>query len=250
VRSALLLHLFQMSKTIPYVFGLIIVGTLAWIAGSHWAQFTPSDYEECSENAARTGRSKDALSILISACDSRFKGRRKLGGGYTVYDARQDASFDIAGPNPNEKELKLIDDAYARHLKLEQEEKRQTYEVLAMLERQSDELEKAKQVTIKMIQVESSIIDCADVVDCEFYKLTVRLNNKSKETVVAVSLGWAFLSEQDWTGCPDSLPTKERQEVILRPGGSTVLNVDNKSDGPNSRKFHYCVKVTDAEIAR
>src|SRR5262249_32237366 len=39
--------------------------------------FGPKDYEDCAENAARDAKSKEALSILLYSCDSKFRGRRK-----------------------------------------------------------------------------------------------------------------------------------------------------------------------------
>jgi hypothetical protein len=47
-----------------------------------WDLFGPNDYEECAEEAAIEAKSKKALSVLLSSCDSKFPARRKTGGGY------------------------------------------------------------------------------------------------------------------------------------------------------------------------
>jgi hypothetical protein len=77
---------------------------------SRWdSLFPPRDCEECTESAAKAARSKEALSILVRACDSKFSARRKPGGGYTYYDSRQRRDFDIAGPNPTAQEMQYIE---------------------------------------------------------------------------------------------------------------------------------------------
>ena len=53
---------------------------------------------------------------LISRCEVKFFGRRKIGGGYTYYDFMQNRSFDIAGPNPTREELKWMDEQYLVYL--------------------------------------------------------------------------------------------------------------------------------------
>lgn len=75
-----------------------------------------SDYEDCVEQAHASGSPKEAIVATVSACDSRFPGRRKPGGGYTYFDFMQNRHFDIAGPVPTKKELKQIDHAFIRYL--------------------------------------------------------------------------------------------------------------------------------------
>jgi hypothetical protein len=79
------------------------------LSAQWWNLFAPKDYEDCAESAARDAKSKAALDIFLEACDSKFKGRRKLGGGYTYFDPRQFRDFDIAGPNPTKREVETID---------------------------------------------------------------------------------------------------------------------------------------------
>src|SRR6185503_19000945 len=52
----------------------------------------------------------------LAACNAKFAGRRKAGGGYSYYDFLQDRTFDIAGPNPTPEEQKKIDEAYTGYL--------------------------------------------------------------------------------------------------------------------------------------
>jgi hypothetical protein len=92
--------------------------------------FGPKDYEDCAENAAREAKSKDALAILLSSCDSKFRGRRKPTGGYMLYDGRQSRYFDIAGPNPTPGEIEYIDGQYATYVSAQAERERQWQEEL------------------------------------------------------------------------------------------------------------------------
>ena len=81
-----------------------------------WPYQTPRDYEECSERAEKTATSNESRSALISLCDIKFSGRRKIDGGYVYYDFMQNRHFDIAGPNPTPEELKRMDEQYIVYL--------------------------------------------------------------------------------------------------------------------------------------
>jgi hypothetical protein len=245
-----------------------------------WNPFAPSDYEECQEKAARDAKSKAALDILLNACDTKFPGRRKLGGGYIYYDIRQNRSFDIAGPNPTPREVEYIDKQYSiyqeqerraaaaaaqaaaqqRALDAEMERKRQQAVAEQEIRRQqavaeqekrrqqaAGELDQRRQIAFQNIQMISSSIDCQLITECGLYKVTVELKNRSREMISAVSLGWVFMPPQQ-SICPTAFPTKYHEAITLRPGDTIILNVDTKSDGPNQRNIHYCVGVTGLDI--
>jgi hypothetical protein len=97
---------------------ILIVATAAIsaIVASKWNLFPPTDYEDCAARAAKDAKSKDALSVLLSLCDSEFKGRRKPGGGYAYYSSCRGLgldlgrTFDIKGPNPTADERKRMTD--------------------------------------------------------------------------------------------------------------------------------------------
>jgi hypothetical protein len=100
-------------------FTLAIMGGIAVMPSSVCAQWwtaAPADFEDCAERAERSGGSKDARATLLSDCEVKFAGRRKLGGGYTYYDFMQSRHFDIAGPNPTAAEQKQIDEQYTAYL--------------------------------------------------------------------------------------------------------------------------------------
>jgi hypothetical protein len=94
--------------------GLALVLTGA--SAQWWATAAPRDYEECFGTAEKTARSKAERTSLISQCEVKFFGRRKIGGGYTYFDFMQDRSFDIAGPNPTRGELRYMDEQYIVYL--------------------------------------------------------------------------------------------------------------------------------------
>jgi hypothetical protein len=93
------------------------VGLVLAVFGAQWLRASaPRDYEECFRTAEQTAASKAARTSLISQCEGKFFGRRKVGGGYTFYDFMQNRSFDIAGPNPTPSELKQMDEQYIDYL--------------------------------------------------------------------------------------------------------------------------------------
>ena len=59
---------------------------------------------------------KEARTAALSACNAKFAGRRKPGGGYSYFDFMQNRNFDIAGPNPTPEEQKHIDEQYTVYL--------------------------------------------------------------------------------------------------------------------------------------
>ena len=81
---------------------------------------------------------------------------------------------------------------------------------------------------------------------CDGYSFTVGLRNRSRETISSVFVGWVFIPEGQ-SGCPTSYPTRYQQTVTLRPGDTTVLNIDTRFDGP-SGPFRYCVALTGVDI--
>lgn len=89
------------------------------LQGSHaqaqWWTHAPADFEECADVAEKAS-TKEARASALTACNARFAGRRKPGGGYTYYDFMQNRSFDIAGPNPTPQEQKQIDEQYTAFL--------------------------------------------------------------------------------------------------------------------------------------
>jgi hypothetical protein len=95
---------------------IIATAAISAIIASKWNLFPPMDYEDCAARAAKDVKSKDALSVLLSLCDSEFKGRRKPGGGYAYYNSCRGSTFDlgrtfdIKGPNPSSDEQKYMKD--------------------------------------------------------------------------------------------------------------------------------------------
>jgi hypothetical protein len=83
-------------------------------APAQWWSIGPADFEECADAAEKLA-AKEAKAAL-AACNAKFAGRRKPGGGYTYFDFMQNRSFDIAGPNPTPEEQKHIDQQYTNYL--------------------------------------------------------------------------------------------------------------------------------------
>ena len=89
-------------------------------AQAQWWSRAPADFEECADKAEKV-TSKEERKAQLSACNAKFAGRRKPGGGYTYFDFMQNRSFDIAGPNPNPGEQKKIDEHYTAFLDQERQ---------------------------------------------------------------------------------------------------------------------------------
>jgi hypothetical protein len=259
------------------------IGAVAvWDSG--WNPFLPKDYEDCIETAAKTAKSKEALAILVSSCGSKFVGRRSPRGGYTYYDSRQNRTFDLAGPNPSQEEWASIEKTYAEYLDdlakeqqatrlflaEQQRQQRAAQEQAAQQQRAAQEqasiakaeqerklqqaqadFERRKQAALSRIAITSKSIICLypSLPGCGSYKITATITNQSSERISMLAVGWAFMSEEE-INCPTYIQTKYQEEVRLRPGDSIVMNIDSglRSDGPASKQFHYCVKVTDAGI--
>jgi hypothetical protein len=86
-------------------------------ADAGWWSRAPADFEECAASTEKIATSPEDKDKRLTACEARFAGRRKPGGGYTYYDFMQNRHFDIAGPNPTAEEQKRIDEQYAAYLK-------------------------------------------------------------------------------------------------------------------------------------
>jgi hypothetical protein len=86
-------------------------------AHAGWWSLTPVDFEECAAVVEKNAASPEDKNKRLTACEARFAGRRKPGGGYTYFDFMQNRHFDIAGPNPTAAEQKYIDEQYAAFLK-------------------------------------------------------------------------------------------------------------------------------------
>jgi hypothetical protein len=102
--------------------GLLIAAVAGWVAlmplpahAQWWSTRAPVDFEECADRAEKAS-TKEARTSELAACDAKFAGRRKPGGGYTYFDFMQNRSFDIAGPNPTPAEQKHIDEQYTAFL--------------------------------------------------------------------------------------------------------------------------------------
>ena len=86
-------------------------------AGAGWWSRAPADFEDCAASVEKNATSAEDKDKRLTACEAKFAGRRKPGGGYTYYDFMQNRHFDIAGPNPTAQEQKRIDEQYAAYLK-------------------------------------------------------------------------------------------------------------------------------------
>ena len=102
---------------------VLLLATMACLAVSlppraqaqWWGMRGPADFEECADHAEKV-TTKEARTAALSACNAKFAGRRKPGGGYTYFDFMQNRNFDIAGPNPTPEEQKHIDEQYTAYL--------------------------------------------------------------------------------------------------------------------------------------
>ena len=98
-----------MAGTRSLLSGLAIVCGMVLVsaqAGAGWWSRAPADFEDCAASAEKNATSAEDKDKRLTACEAKFAGRRKPGGGYTYYDFMQNRHFDIAGPNPTAEEQK------------------------------------------------------------------------------------------------------------------------------------------------
>jgi hypothetical protein len=87
----------------------------ARVQAQWWSLRGPADFEECADGAEKVA-TREAKATALTECGAKFAGRRKPGGGYSIFDFMQNRHFDIAGPNPTPEEQKQIDEQYIVYL--------------------------------------------------------------------------------------------------------------------------------------
>lgn len=107
---------------------------------AQWWKRAPVDFESCADQAETSATATEKTAAL-AACNAKFAGRRKPGGGYTYYDFLQDRSFDIAGPNPTPEEQKKIDEAYTHYL-ADQRRSKLAQEAAARHQQQQEQIQR------------------------------------------------------------------------------------------------------------
>jgi hypothetical protein len=95
---------------------------VGWLAFRGSQPESARDFEQCVEQVEARSAENEERRALTTACNARFAGRRKAGGGYTYYDFMQNRNFDIAGPNPTAEERKQIDREYMGFLDAQRRE--------------------------------------------------------------------------------------------------------------------------------
>src|SRR3954452_3736753 len=130
-------------------------------AHAQWWRSTPADFESCADAAEKAKTREDKTSAL-AACNAKFAGRRKPGGGYTYYDFMQDRTFDIAGPNPTPEEQKHIDQQYTVYL--ENQRRSTIVAALAAKHHQQQELQQGAQQASLRLETEKVPVPVASPV--------------------------------------------------------------------------------------
>jgi flagellar biosynthesis GTPase FlhF len=268
-------------------FGISIVTAAAISAfvTSKWGSFAPKDYQECAQRAAKDARSKEALSVLLSICGSEFKGRRKVGGGYTYYDSRLDRTFNIDGPNPNLDEQKFLDEQYWAHVdaqaELEREAEvtaqraataraRQAAQEAAARTQQAaqeaatraqqaaqeaaarrlaaQEAATRKLATIRAIQVIPAGFKCWYMVcdDPRHVDMDVKVTNGSQEALSSVTIGLALASIKDGS-CPSTYAETHKLDIKLSPGETRQQEMDFLDAAFSKNRL--CIRVVDFQGA-
>jgi lipoprotein NlpI len=258
------------------VIAVATASVAATIAVYHSGLFAPKDYEDCAEGAARNAKSKDALSILISVCRSKFEGRRKLGGGYTYYDSCTESTYDINGPNLTPDELKTFKRLCLRHLDVlaqieagEEESKRNKQqaakEAMAKVQqaeaRQYQAEQEAKAEANRRLQARKLAAMAAIHITPKGFKcwmgntpcdkagdkvdMEVEVTNRSREALSSVSIGLAF-APMKGSACPLSYAETKTLKVPLSPGETRLHIVDFLDTA--FVKHPVCIKVLDAEF--
>ena len=75
-----------------------------------WSLFSPKDYEECSVQAAKDGRNRDSLEVLLDYCATEFPARRNPEGGYRYYRSATNQWIDVSSPKLSKSDWVKIKD--------------------------------------------------------------------------------------------------------------------------------------------
>ena len=76
----------------------LLAGASVWIGYSSSGPHVAKDYEECAEEAQANTSSNIEYSKLITHCGERFAGRRKVGGGYSLFRLHAEPDFPHRRP--------------------------------------------------------------------------------------------------------------------------------------------------------
>ncbi len=255
---------------------MVVTAVISAIVVSQWSNlFPPQDYEDCAARAAKDAKSKDGLSVLLSICSSEFKGRRIVGGGYAYYDACQNRTFEIKGPNPTPDEQKHISEQCSAHLDAvakREESERKARE--AAQEARAKQLQLEQEARVKQLQLEEqaraaeairlqnrkslvmpNIHITAKSFKCwpffsrcdnanDTVSMEVEIANQSKEAISNILFGLA--SAPAGGSCPQSYAEKKELDVSLSPGETrpfdVIVNV-------GFSQHPICFKVIDVNFA-
>ena len=68
----LIWKLYQHRKVAGVLSAVVVLALILWRPWESFYFFSPTNYTECKEQAARTARSNDAMRVLIGICSSKF----------------------------------------------------------------------------------------------------------------------------------------------------------------------------------
>ena len=157
---------------------------------AQWWKRAPVDFESCADQAETSATATEKTAAL-AACNAKFAGRRKPGGGYTYYDFLQDRSFDIAGPNPTPEEQKKIDEAYTAYLAKE----RRNNEAAQATARQQREQQERQVQQLQQVALRTEVERVPVPVERPKVQQTVGQRPKGACTKGSFSCEWPRLSE-------------------------------------------------------
>jgi hypothetical protein len=189
------------------------------------------------------------LIVIVAGAGGLYYLKVETDKSNVEYEKSRELSRRLAAER--EEQQRILDaEAERRRTQEALAEQQRRQQVLAEQQRRTQqaalELAQRRQTASQRIEVVSTNIECQLTTQCGLYSLTVRLRNRSQETISGVSVGWVFMPDGQ-SACPTSYPTKYQGKITLRPGDTTVLNIDTRTDGP-TRRFQYCVAVTGIDI--
>ena len=268
------IKLLQSTSKLHAVLGaaILIVATAAvtTIVLSKWNVFPPADYEDCAARAAKNAKTKEGLWVLLTRCNSDFKGRRMPGGGYAYHNSCEGARYDIGGtytikgPNPTPAEQKhmnaqcLADIEAERRAaeqkaeethKLEQAAGNQAFQERAAAAAAASALQLRKSQTIPAVQVTAKSSKCTLGMNrdtscaMDLINLQVEVTNRSKETLSSVSIG---VASSDGI-CPSSYDVTQKFLIRLSSGQTNSLML-RVLDASLLRLKNLCIQAVDVKF--
>jgi hypothetical protein len=238
---------------------LIFLMPLCFISNSAvaWSLFGPSNFEECSTEAAKDANNKDSLKLLLEICETEFPGQKGQDGKYYFYSFSA-GSIEVSGPKLSQKDLENIraieKSAKEEKERIADEKKRITDEIAQKAADAQDrairEYRTKRSATLSNLKILDWNYECRSrEKNCDVTSVNALIENNSENIVESIGLGFTvFTSPGD---CSQNL----RQISVIRikiprfeKARISIPKEDLYSQPEPQLPVSGCLAITDVSI--